>query len=101
MSALDTLESIAEKLDRFLPRGLANGIIDTIANQRRRGPIVGLQDSQRFPAFGACHPQIDRIIGSRRKVDRLAVLDVYFETAARGTVAAYHIRRRIRNHYDR
>ena len=100
MFRLNVFKSIAEQLHGFRPRRFANRAIVTIANERRRCPVIRLQDTQRFPALRASHPQIDGVVSGRCQIDRLAILDMDLESTACRAVAANHIGSRIWNHCD-
>jgi len=63
-----------------------------VPQQRRGGPVARLQNFQRLPPFGTCHPQIDRILRRRGQSHGKAVLQMHIESATGGAVAAGHRR---------
>ena len=65
-------------------------------SKRRRGAVVGLQDSQRLPALGTSHAKIHGIVRLRTEVHRLAFAEMDFQAATRRTEAADHRRDGIR-----
>lgn len=86
---LNGLEAIAEgphgrrPIDLLLPPA-------AVAQQRKRGPIVGLEHPQRLPALGTRHAEIHGIVRVGREIDRLALFQVDLQAAAGGAEAADH-----------
>ena len=54
----------------------------------RHGPVGRLQHRQRFPALGAGHPGVDRVVDRRRQSNGRALLQVNIQAAAGRTKAA-------------
>ena len=68
----------------------------SVAAQQRHGRAVGgVEHGQGFPALGAGHAAVDRVVGRRREVDRLAVAEMDGQAAAGRAEAADHPRGRV------
>ena len=67
-----------------------------VAQQRRRRAVGGVEHRERFPALGARHAEIHRIVGRRREADGRAVAEVDVRDCSRSSRSRRPIRRRRR-----
>ncbi len=65
-----------------------------VPEERRGGAIGRAERRERLPALRARHPEVHGIVGGRREVDRLAVLEVHVQPAP-GRAEPAHDRRRL------